>query len=168
MLIVFAVCSAIVGAQRLNSRLLKQKTYNSIFILPTKAERQELYAKLMPTQKAEIWRNDLLVKIKVRESEGTEKGKILHDLSDALFPDLFDADKTRGKPQTGEFAETPEAKRFFEAVGRYTNAFSPEESKLICGILGDPTNPADEESAKDTTLDFSGCFWLLNCSGTCS
>lgn len=152
LLAVIAICVGIIGAQKLNNRYLKQKTYNDIFGLPTISERKVGFAKLTPAQKAEIWRGDLLVKMKVHEYEGTEKEKILRDLADALFPDLFDTEKTGGSPQTGEFAETPEAKRFFEAMGRYANTFSFEESKLFCGTLGEPTDPAAEKATKAKAL----------------
>jgi hypothetical protein len=164
LLAVIAICGGIVGAQRLNSKYLKQKTYNHIFSLPTIAERKVEFAKLTPAQKAEIWRNDLLVKMKVHGYEGTEKEKILRDLSAALYPDLFDTEKTGGNPQTGEFAETRAAKQFFEVMGRYANAFSPEEAKIFCGILGEPTDPADEKAAKDKGLvDGADSPSLLGC-----
>ena len=195
LLAVMAICAGIIAAQSINNRLSKEKTYNDIFDLPTIAERKELYTKLTPTQKAEIWRGDLLVKMKVREYEGTEKEKIVRDLAETLFPDLFDTEKTGGGPQDGEFAETPEAKRFFEAMEHFKNTFSPEESKLFCGILGEPTDPAAEKAAKDKALvddasstlgedctwcdnycqkngscvrvDSCGCFWFFKCDGIC-
>ncbi len=120
--------------------------------LPTISERKAEFAKLTPAQKAEIWRNDLSVKRQVYEYDGTKKEKFFRDLGSALSPDLFDKNKTKGSPQTGEFAETPEAKRFFEAMERFKNAFSPEELKLFCGTLGEPTNPEDEKAAKDRAL----------------
>ena len=152
MLAVTAICAGIIGAQRINNRLSKEKIYNDILGLPTIAERKEAFAKLTSAQKAEIWRGDLLVKMKVREYEGTEKEKVLRDLADALFPDLFDTEKTGGSPQAGEFAETPAAKRFLEAMEHFKNTFSPEEARLFCGTLGEPTDPADEKAAKDKVL----------------
>lgn len=168
-LIVLTICLGIVGAQRVNNRLAKQKTFNDLFELPTVSQRKQAYAKLTPELKAEIWRNDLIVKMMVRKQyEGTEKEKILRELANSLFPALFDASKTQGNPQIGDFAETPEAQRFFAAMGRYTNAFSPEETKLFCGTLGEPTNPEAEKVIRDNALFGDGgdpsSLGLCNCS----
>ena len=179
LLAVMAICAGIIGAQRLNDKYLRQKAFNDIFGFPTIAERKVGFAKLTLEQKAKIWRNDLLVKMKVREYEGTEKEKVVRDLAESLFPDLFDTEKTGGSPQAGEFAETPAAKRFFEAMEHFKNTFSPEEARLFCGILGEPTDPADEKAAKDKALvdnadspllfecDCNYQFYCTSCSNEC-
>lgn len=148
----FLICVGIMVAQKQITKISKQRLYNSIFSAPTMAERKQLYSNLTPAEKADIWKWDMLLKVKVYELTGTEKGQILTDLSIAFFPDLFDVEKTGGKPTEGDFAQRPEAKRFFEVMGRYSNAFSAEETKTTCAILGNPTDPLAEKALKDKIL----------------
>lgn len=145
----FLICVSIIFAQKQVTKISKQKLYNPIFSAPTMAEKKQLYSNLTPAQKADIWKWDMLIKVKEYELTGTEKGKILTDLSAAFFPDLFDVEKTGSKPAEGDFAQRPEAKHFFEIIGRYSNAFSAEESKTICAVLGNPTDPLAEKALKD-------------------